>query len=151
MSLAAFFAAAKFWHWWIAGVLLMIVEVTAPGAFFMWMGISAFVTGLVLLVVPSIGWEYQFLVFALFSVVSIVVWRQHLKSRPIATDRPGLNRRGEQYVGREITINEPIVNGVGKIHISDTSWKIEGEDMPEGSKVKITGTHGTVLKVEKLN
>jgi hypothetical protein len=149
LSLAAILAAAKFWHWWIAGIVLMIVEVAAPGAFFLWMGISAFVTGLVLLVLPSMGWEYQFLVFALFTVVSIIAWRRYLKSRPIATDRPGLNRRGEQYIGREFTLAEPIVNGVGKVRISDTSWKIEGQDLPEGSKIKVTGTHGTVLKVEK--
>lgn len=149
MSLAAIFAAAKFWHWWIAGVLLLIVELTAPGAFFLWMGISAFVTGLVLLVLPSMGWQYQFLVFALFTVVSIIAWRRYLKSKPITTDRPGLNRRGEQYIGREFTVTHAIVNGVGKVRISDTSWKIEGEDMPEGTKIKVTGTHGTVLKVEK--
>ncbi len=151
MSLAAYFAAAKFWHWWVAGVVLLIVEVSAPGAFFLWLGISAFVTGLILLVLPSMGWQYQFLVFALFTVISIVAWRRYLKSKPITTDRPGLNRRGEQYIGRKFTITEPIVNGVGKVHISDTGWKIEGEDMPEGAKIKVTGTHGTVLKVERVN
>lgn len=149
MSLVAILAAAKFWHWWIAGIVLMIVEVTAPGAFFLWLGISAFITGLALLVLPSMGWEYQFLIFALFTVVSIVAWRRYLKSRPIATDRPGLNRRSEQYIGRDFTLAEPIVNGVGKVRISDTSWKIEGEDLPEGTKITVTGTHGTVLKVEK--
>ena len=149
MSFAAIFAAAKFWHWWIAGVLLMIIELTAPGAFFLWMGISAFVTGFVLLVLPSMGWQYQFLVFALFTVVSIIAWKRYLKSKPITTDRPGLNRRGEQYIGREFTVSEAIVNGVGKVRISDTSWKIEGKDMPKGTKIKVTGTHGTVLKVER--
>ena len=31
MSLAAIFAMAKFWHWWIAGAVLLIIEVAAPG------------------------------------------------------------------------------------------------------------------------
>lgn len=149
MSLAAIFAMAKFWHWWIAGAVLLIVEVTAPGAFFLWMGASAGITGLVLLVFPSMGWEYQFLIFALFSVVSIVAWRRYLNSRPIETDKPSLNRRGEQYVGRTLTLAEPIVNGTGKVRLSDTTWKIEGDDQPEGTKVTVTGIEGTVLKVER--
>ena len=149
MSLTAILAMAKFWHWWIFGAVLLIVEVAAPGAFFLWMGVAASVTGLALLVFPSLGWEYQFLVFALFSVVSIVAWRRYLKSRPIETDKPMLNRRGEQYVGRTLTLAEPIVNGIGKVRISDTTWKIEGDDMPEGTKITVTGVDGTVLKVER--
>ncbi|HUT50166.1 MAG TPA: NfeD family protein [Alphaproteobacteria bacterium] len=149
MSLAAILALAKFWHWWIAGAVLLIVEMAAPGAFFLWMGVAAGITGLVLLVLPSMGWEYQFLVFALFSVVSILVWRRYLKSRPITTDKPTLNRRGEQYVGRALTLAEPIVNGIGKVKLADTIWKIEGDDMPEGTKVTVTGVDGTVLMVEK--
>jgi membrane protein implicated in regulation of membrane protease activity len=149
MSLTALFAMAKFWHWWIAGAVLLIVEVAAPGAFFLWMGVAAGVTGLVLLVFPSMGWEYQFLIFALFSVVSIAVWRRHLKSRPIETDKPALNRRGEQYVGRTLTLAEPIVNGTGKVKLADTTWKIEGDDMPKGTKITVTGVDGTVLMVEK--
>jgi hypothetical protein len=149
MSLTAILAMAKFWHWWIAGVVLLIVEMAAPGAIFLWMGVAAGVTGLALLVVPSMGWEYQFLIFALFAVVSIVVWRRYLKARPIETDKPALNRRGEQYVGRTLTLAEPIVNGIGKVKLSDTIWKIEGDDMPEGTKVKVSGVDGTVLKVER--
>jgi len=149
MSLAAILAMAKFWHWWIAGAVLLIVEMAAPGAFFLWMGVSAGITGLILLVFPSMGWEYQFLFFALFSVVSILVWRRYLKSRPITTDKPTLNRRGEQYVGRTLTLAEPIINGIGKVKLADTIWKIEGEDMPKGSKVTVTGVDGTALKVEK--
>ena len=149
MSLTAILALAKFWHWWIAGVLLLIVEVAVPGAFFLWMGVAAFITGLTMAVFPSMGWEYQFLIFAAFSVISIVVSRRYLKSRPIETDKPTLNRRGEQYVGRTLTLAEPIVNNIGKVKISDTNWKIEGDDMPEGAKVTVTGVDGTVLKVEK--
>jgi membrane protein implicated in regulation of membrane protease activity len=151
MSLTALLAMTKFWHWWIFGALLLILEVMAPGAFFLWIGVSAGVTGLALLVFPSMGWEYQFLIFALFSIVSIVAWRRYLKSRPIETDKPALNRRGEQYIGRTLTLAEPIVNGMGKVRLADTTWKIEGVDMPEGTKVTVTGVDGTILKVEQAD
>lgn len=141
-------ANIEFWYWWVLAVALIILEAFAPGAFFLWLGVAAGVTGFVLWIFPSLGWEYQGLVFALFAVVSIVVWRRFLKKSPIETDHPVLNRRGEQYVGRTMTLTEPIVEGRGKIKLGDTLWRVEGADLPAGSQVRVTGVDGTVLKVE---
>jgi membrane protein implicated in regulation of membrane protease activity len=142
---------AAFWHWWIAAVVLMIVEVFLPGAFFLWLGIAAGVVGLVLLVFPATAWEIQFLVWSVLSVGAVVGWRLYLRRHPIKTDRPTLNRRGEQYIGRHFTLEEPIVNGLGKIRVDDSTWKIEGpEELPAGRKIQVTDVEGTVLKVEPI-
>lgn len=140
-----------FWHWWIIGIILIILELFAPGAFFLWMGIAAGLVGLILVVAPEMTWQYQFIVFAVVSVVSIVVWRNYLNKHPTETDRPTLNMRGEQYVGRTFTLTEPVVNGVGKIKVDDTMWKIEGADCNSGTKVKIIKTDGAVFKVEVVS
>ncbi len=58
-----------------------------------------------------------------------------------------LNRRGAQYVGRLFTLEQPIVNGVGKLRVDDTTWKIIGEDCPVGTRVRVSGVESTVLKV----
>ena len=139
----------EFWHWWIAGVALVIVEVFAPGAIFLWLGISAGLVGAMLLAVPDISWQVQFLVFAVLSVGSIAGWRVYHKRNPTETDLPTLNRRGEQYVGRVFTLEDGINNGTGVIRVDDSRWKIEGEDLPAGTKVRVTGVEGTVLKVER--
>ena len=132
-----------YWHWWILGVGLIVLEVFAPGTFFLWM------VGFILLLAPDLGWQYQFMVFSIFSIVSIAAWRLYLRNHPTQTDRPTLNRRGEQYVGRNFTLEHPIVNGLGKIHVDDSIWKIRGEDCAVGSRVKVTGVDGTILLVEK--
>jgi len=138
-----------FWHWWIMGVVLLVLEVFAPGTFFLWMGIASGLVGFILLLAPSLGWQYQFMVFAVFSIVSIAAWRLYLRRNPTQTDRPTLNRRGEQYVGRSFTLEHPIVNGLGKIHVDDSTWKVRGEDCAVGSQIKVIGVDGTVLLVEK--
>ena len=138
-----------YWHWWILGVGLMVLEIFAPGTFFLWMGVAAGVVGFILLLAPELGWQYQFMVFSIFSIVSIAGWRLYLRKHPTQTDRPTLNRRGEQYVGRYFTLEHPVVNGLGKIHVDDTTWKIRGEDCVIGSRVKVTGVDGTILLVEK--
>ncbi|TVO76666.1 NfeD family protein [Sedimenticola selenatireducens] len=142
---------ATYWHWWVLGVILIVLEVFSPGAFFLWMAVSAGIVGFILLVVPDVSWEIQILTFALFSVASIVAWRLYLVKNPTKSDQPRLNRRGEQYVDRIFTLTEAVVNGQGKIKVDDTTWKISGDDCPAGSRVKIVGVDGVVLKVSLID
>jgi len=140
-----------FWHWWIFAVVLVIIEILAPSFFALWLAIAAFLTGLALLLAPQLGWEYQFMLFAVLSVVSIVIWRRYYLKNPIVSDQPNLNRRGAQYIGRIVTLQAPIVDGVGKIKLDDSSWKVEGPDCAVGKKVRITGLDNVVFTVEVIN
>lgn len=148
--MASFIAHLDFWHWLILGVLLLIFEVIFPGAFFLWMSIAAVLVGTLLLPFPKLPWEYQIVLFALFSIVSVTLWRLYLKRRPQRSDQPRLNRRGEQYVGRVITLKEGIVNGQGKIRVDDSTWKIVGIDCPPGTRVQVVGVDGVILRVEPV-
>ncbi|WP_434131551.1 NfeD family protein [Methylocaldum sp. GT1BB] len=138
-----------FWHWWAFGVFLLIVELLAPGMYFLWMAESAFVVGVIKLIVPALSWEYQLILFSVLSIVSIAVFRLFLKRHPIETDQPLLNQRAAQYIGRLFTLENPIVNGQGRIRVDDSTWKVQGEDCEPGSKVRVVAAEGVVLKVEK--
>ena len=137
-----------YWHWWILAAALVILEVFAPGAFFLWLGIAAGVVGGLIYLAPDLAWEHQVLTFSVLSVASIIVWRKYFRTTPEETDEPALNRRGEQYVGRVFTLADPIVNSMGKIRVDDTTWKIRGEDCAVGTRVEVTGVDGTILQVE---
>jgi membrane protein implicated in regulation of membrane protease activity len=137
-----------YWHWFILAAILIILEVFAPGAFMLWIGIAAGVVGAVIYFVPSLTWEYQFILFSIASVGSVVAWRGWRQSHPVTSDEPTLNRRGAQYIGRVFTLDAPIINGIGKIRVDDSTWKIEGADCPAGTKIRVAGIENTVLKVE---
>lgn len=137
-----------FWHWWGFGAFLLIVELLVPGMFFLWMAEAAVVTGLLLLIIPTLGWEYQLISFSVLSVMSIIVFRKFLNKHPIETDQPLLNRRAAQYVGRVFTLEHAIVNGQGKIRVDDSTWKIRGNDCEAGSKVRVVSAEGVILRVE---
>ena len=138
-----------FWHWWVFGIVLVVLEIFAPGFVFFWLGIAAGVVGLILIPAPDLAWQWQFLVFALISVVSVYAWRLVKRRMPIASDRPTLNRRGEQLVGHRFVLQEAIVNGRGTARVDDTRWKVVGDDMPAGATVRVTGVDGTSLQVER--
>lgn len=137
-----------FWYWWIFAVLLVIIEILAPSFFALWMAIAAFMTGLALLLMPEMAWQIQLFIFALLSVFSIVLWRRYYLKNPILSDEPNLNRRGEQYIGRLLTLQTPIVDGIGKIRLDDSSWKVQGPDCPAGKKVRIVALNNVVFSVE---
>ena len=140
----------QFWYWWVAAVVFLAIEVFAPGAVFLWIGVAAGIVGAVLWAVPEMSWEHQFLLFAVLSVISVFGWRFYRRRYPAAeSDHPTLNRRGMQYVGRVFTLATPVINGQGKLSIDDTIWKIKGEDLPEGTLVRVTGVEGPVLRIER--
>ena len=136
------------WHWLVLGLLLVGLEMLAPGAIFMWLGIAAGITGIAFLILPVIGWELQFLIFAALSIVTVFVGRNWVKRHPTKSEQPNLNVRGAQYVGRTFTLDKPIEDGFGIIVVDDTRWKISGPDQAAGSKVKVTALKGQVLLVE---
>ena len=143
------FAELNAWHWGIIAAVLIILEMFAPGAFLIWLGIAAAVNSILLVFIPDMSWEAQFVIFAIVSVVSIVAFRYWPDKNPEVTDQPALNQRGQQYVGRTFTLAEPIVNGQGKIYVDDSTWKIEGDDCDTGIQVRVTGVDGVVLRVEQ--
>ena len=138
-----------FWHWLIAGIVFVVIEILLPGVVFLWVGIAAGVTGLVLLAVPGMSWETQFLVFAVLAVISVAAGRNWVKRRPTVSDHPDLNRRGRRLVGSVLSLEGPIVNGAGRVRAGDGTWKVKGRDLPAGARVRVTGVEGATLLVEK--
>jgi inner membrane protein len=138
----------EFWYWLIAAVVMIIFEMVLPAAYFLWMGISAFVVGLLLYAIPTMPLLIQVVIFGVLSVVTLLLYKRHQRLNPVVKDEPSLNRRGEQYIGRSFTLDEAIVNGVGKVKVDDTTWKVKGPDMPAGMHVRVLSVDGTVFNVE---
>lgn len=140
---------ADYWLWLVVAVVLVVIEILAPVAYFLWLGIAAAVVGVVVWLFPTLAVLHQLLLFAVLAIVAVTLVKVYFRRHRIATDQPGLNRRGMQYVGRVFTLETPIVNGIGKLRVDDTTWKIEGADLPAGSHVKVVGVDGTILRVEQ--
>jgi len=135
------------WNWLIFGVLLMALELLAPGVFLFWLGLAALLVGLISFVTAP-GWQLQILLFALFAVAAVPLWRRFARSSAgPAQDNPFLNRRAAALVGREFTLEKPIVDGTGTVRIDDTVWRVAGPDAPAGSRVRIVQADGAHLTV----
>lgn len=140
--------AIVFWYWWVLAVVFLAIELLAPGFFFLWLAVSGFVVGSLMLLLPSLSFEMQLLCFSVLAVTSILVWRRYVSAKRQESDHPLLNQRGAQYIGRVFTLMTPIENGQGKIKVGDSLWLVQGKDCPQGHKVKVVGIKGTIFDVE---
>ena len=137
----------QFWYWWILGFGLLIAELLLPTGFVLvWIGGGALLVGVFAFLLP-LGWELQLTLFGVLSVASFFVWHRY-RPASVDSDQPTLNRRGQSYVGRTFTLTTPIVNGVGKLHVDDSQWRITGPDAAAGAKVRVVAADGNTLKVE---
>ncbi len=136
-----------FWHWWVLGFALLAAEVFLPSTFCLWLGGSAFITGLIALLMPALHWQLEVVIFAVLSVVAVAAW---FRFKPLgkATPDTGLNQRGRGYVGQVFELAEPISNGIGKARVEDSVWRVAGPDLAAGQRVRVTAVDGATLRVE---
>lgn len=146
-----FLLEPAYWNWLLVGLVLVIVEALAPGTFFLWLGIAALGVAGVLVVFPELDWRFQWTLFPLLSMGTIGAWWLISRRHDQGANAAGLllNRRGLQYVGRVFTLDKPIVNGQGRLRVDDSSWKIQGQDCPAATRVRVIGVDGIVLQVEQ--
>jgi membrane protein implicated in regulation of membrane protease activity len=147
MTMVEFAQGLTWWHWWIAAAVLAALETFLPGAVAIWFAAAAVVVGALLLVMP-IPWQLQLVLFGALGVAALLLWRKYKHPDDLASEQPTLNQRGVHYIGQVFTLVEPIASGTGKIRVGDTEWLAQGGDAPVGSRVRVVGVNGAVLKVE---
>jgi inner membrane protein len=134
------------WDWLLLAALLLALEIVVPGVHFVWFGFAAaIVAGLVF--GTGIPWGVQLVAFGVIACAFVYFLRGYASPARIKSDEPDLNIRGQQYVGRTVTVEDAISGGRGKVRIGDTLWTARGPDVPAGASVKVTGVDGIVLVV----
>ena len=116
-----------YWHWWVLAGVFFVLEVLSMSFFFLWLGASAVVVGIVVMVMPDMSWQMQCTLWGLISILDLIGWRVYKKNSQISSstsDEPNLNKRGDQYIGRVFTLESPIENGLGKVKVDDSIWKV---------------------------
>lgn len=138
------------WGWMALGVALAIAELLAPGYFLIWLAAAALLTGVVAAAVP-IGLTGEILLFALLCAAALGAAKRWLARNPVTSADPMLNDRGGQLIGQSGMVTHVIEGGTGRVRHGDTEWLVRGPDAPPGTRMRITGSEGTVLIVEHLH
>jgi membrane protein implicated in regulation of membrane protease activity len=138
------------WLWILAGLVLMVAEVVAPGGIIMlFFGVAALIVGA--LVAAGLGgpvW-FQWLLFSILSIVSLVTLRG-----PILRRMRGKVTRSAQVdslVGKPVVLITDLAPGAeGKVELRGTSWtakNIDDRTLSKGQQCKVDRVDGLKLFV----
>lgn len=136
------------WLWAIAGVLLLIAEVVAPGFFLVFIGAAAIATGL-FTVLFDLGLAPQIGLFIVYAAVFVMVFKRWYGQADGPAADPLLNDRAARLIGRSVTVVEPVDEHSGRVRVGDSEWSARGGPAGAGDKVRVTSVEGNCLIVER--
>ena len=137
------------WLWLIGGVLLLIMEVIAPGFFLVFIGAAAIATGL-FTVLFDLGTPAQLALFVLYVLVAVMLGKRAYANRTADSTDPLLNDRAGRLVGKVVTVVSDVDDHSGRVRVGDSEWSARGGPAASGERVRITGVDGNCLKVEAV-
>lgn len=137
--------------WFIAGFILVLAEFAVPGVVLVFIGLGAWVTSLA----AWLGWANsaasQTAVFAVSSLVLILVLRRYFKTWFLGFSQSAATAGAiEEFIGKTVRVVTPVGPGLqGKVEFKGANWNAEAsEDLQPGDNAIITAVDGLLLRVE---
>ena len=136
--------------WFIVSLALLFTELMLPGFFFIWVGLGAFATSILVYFFPDVGLFFQIGFSCFFFFFSIILSQLYIKKYPPLSERPSLNKWADQYMERTFYLTDPIHYGRCQVRLDGSVWNVSGKDCPAGIEVKIVKMDGLLLIVEPV-
>jgi inner membrane protein len=144
----------EWWHWIIAGFVLIGLELIVPSFTIIWFGLGALVVGLLKAAWPGFPVTGQILLWSIASVCFTTLWFKFLKPRN--RTHAGMSKEG--IVGETGIIirgtDDSYGKGVVRFRISvlgADEWSCYSEQtLHVGDSVRVTDIEGQILKVTKI-
>jgi len=137
------------WIWAIAGVLLLIAEIIAPGFLLVFVGAAAIATGLFTLLF-DLGTAPQLALFAIYAVLSVMIGKRWYGEPHGGDQRHAINEPAKRLVGKTVTAVSDVDDHGGRVRVGDGEWNARGGPATAGDRLTVTGVEGNCLIVEPL-
>ena len=144
----------EYWHWLVFGMILVMAELAIPSFTIFWFGLAGLLVGIILLLVPAVGFTWQLFIWAMGSCVMTLLWFKFLK--PLMADRTKAGISREAIVGESgQVIRAPADKQRGTVRF--TTPILGAEEWPficdgevrVGDCVRVTDISGNTLIVAK--
>lgn len=144
----------EWWHWAVAGIVLILAELAIPAFVLVWFGLGALLVALFVALPLGLGFTAQLGLWLLASLSLTGLWFRVFKPGMLKT-RIGssdanilgevglLSRQVAQFERGEVRFQRPILG-------SDVWACIADAPIAPGNRVKVVAVEGSLLKVEKV-
>ncbi|TCP94951.1 hypothetical protein EDC44_11210 [Cricetibacter osteomyelitidis] len=139
------------WHWVVLGFVLLILEIIVPGVFFLWWGLAALVIATVMALIPSLSLTALSIAYAILALIFSVLWWKYQHRKDVQDQsQTSLNQRDHAMLGVKGRVEEINVDGIGRGHFGDTTWRIQGNNLTVNDVVEVIAVDGITLQVRKI-
>lgn len=139
------------WHWAVAGIVLMLAELAIPAFVLIWFGLGALLVALPVALLPDFGLTGQLALWLALSLLLIVLWFRVFKpgvhKTTVGMSAPGvvgeiglLVRAVAPFERGEVRFQKPLLG-------ADVWPCIADEALAAGDRVKVLAVEGSILKV----
>ncbi|EJD6477495.1 NfeD family protein [Providencia rettgeri] len=141
-------SAQPAWFWLCLGGLLLIGELLGTAGYLLWSGIAAVLVGVIVWALPFIGWEWQGILFAIFTVVSAVLWRNWLRNKQ-KNKADNVNQISHQLIGVKGRLLSDTEEGFSRVRLADGSWRVYSDTpLSANTEVVVIAIDGITLQVK---
>ena len=142
--------------WFLAGLVLVLLEFAAPGVVLVFIGLGAWVTALAVKLGWAEGVGAQMAWFAASSLVLLLALRRFFKSWFSGfSNKQDMLRNLDEFTGQEVrVVSEVRGQARGLVEFKGANWSARaaanGDDVFEpGSRARITAVDGLCLLISK--
>jgi len=141
--------------WFIAGLVLILLEFAAPGVIIVFFGVGAWITALLTWLGLTNSLSLQLLVWAASSVLLVLVLRRRLADRfhGFETGRQDPMANLDEVTGREVLVTEDVGpdHRRGRVEFKGADWTaVAAETIAAGQLAVIEKIDGLTLHVRPV-
>lgn len=139
--------------WFGIGLLLLLMEIAAPGLVIFFFGVGAWVVSIICFV-TDISLNTQLIIFLTSSIFLLLVLRHRLKSLfyGFSSSRDDMSEEMQEYVGQTAIVRSEIKGKIkGRVEFHGTNWDaIADDNIPNGAAVEIISKDNLTFKVKSI-
>jgi membrane protein implicated in regulation of membrane protease activity len=137
--------------WFIAGLILILLEFAAPGVVVIFFGLGAWVVAMAMWAGLIESVPAQCLTFAVASLILLFALRRYVASWFVGGASDGTSNLEEEFTGKTVRVVHTIGGGehTGKVELKGAEWNARSEGpIEEGETATVVRRDGLELIVE---
>jgi membrane-bound serine protease (ClpP class) len=140
--------------WFLLGLVLIFLEFAVPGVILIFFGLGAWLVALTTYLGLTVSLESQLLLFAITSIVLLLVLRKWIKGKFYGhvSDVQDLTKNIDEFTGKSVVVLKDVIPGKmdGMVEFKGATWKaVSDEHIKNGEVAVITSIDGITLNIQK--